>query len=118
RWRPPVFAAGAAGRRARPLRVAPYPGVDGLGALPAWPPVEPRPAPVAAPRVIVDAARRHERGLTIVALGPLTNLALAVEADAAGTPAPGRVLARGGAVDAPATVPPPPRSNADARPLA
>ena len=115
---PPLVAAGAARPLARPLKIAPYHGVDGLGDLPDWPPVEPRPAPVDAPRVIVDGARRHERGLTIVALGPLTNLALAVEADAAAIRGAGRVVAMGGAVDVPGNVTPDAEFNAHVDPEA
>jgi len=115
---PPLVAAGAASPLARPLRTAPYHGADGLGDLPDWPPVEPRLAPVAAPRVIVDAARRYGRDLTIVALGPLTNLALAVEADAAALLGAGRVVAMGGAVDVPGNVTPDAEFNAHVDPEA
>jgi len=115
---PPLVAAGAASPLARPLTTAPYHGADGLGDLPDWPPVEPRLAPVAAPRVIVDAARRYGRDLTIVALGPLTNLALAVEADAAALLGAGRVVAMGGAVDVPGNVTPDAEFNAHVDPEA
>ena len=56
--------------------------------------------------VILDAARRHERDLTIVALGPLTNLALALKEDAGALGRVGRVVAMGGAVDVPGNVTP------------
>jgi purine nucleosidase len=46
------------------------------------------------------------RDLTIVALGPLTNLALAVERDAAAVRGVRRVVAMGGAVDVPGNVTP------------
>src|SRR6267143_5745851 len=95
---PPRVAAGAARPLARPLRTAPYHGVDGLGDLPDWPAVEPRLASVGAPAAIVDAARRHGRDLTIVALGPLTNLALAVQTAAAAVRGAARVVAMGDAV--------------------
>ena len=54
----PLVATGAARPLARPLRVAPYHGGDGLGDLPDWPAVEPRVASVDAPGVIADAAAR------------------------------------------------------------
>jgi len=54
----------------------------------------------------VDAARRLQRLLTLVALGPLTNLALALKADAGALPLVGRVVAMGGAVDVPGNVTP------------
>jgi inosine-uridine nucleoside N-ribohydrolase len=103
----PLTAAGAAGPLARALSTATrYHGEDGLGDLPDWPPVEPLPETPDAVSVIVDMARRYERELTIVALGPLTNLALALKADAAALGRVGRVVAMGGAVDVPGNVTP------------
>ena len=103
----PVVAAGAAGPLARALTTATrYHGEDGLGDLPDWPAVERLPTAPGAVDVIVDAARRHGRDLTIVALGPLTNLALALKADAAALGRAGRVVAMGGAVDVPGNVTP------------
>jgi purine nucleosidase len=103
----PLVAAGAASPLARALTTATrYHGEDGLGDLPDWPEVEPLPASPGAVSVIVEAARRYERELTIVALGPLTNLALALKADAAALARVGRVVAMGGAVDVPGNVTP------------
>jgi len=103
----PVVAAGAAGPLARALTTATrYHGEDGLGDLPDWPAVERLPTAPGAVDVIVDAARRHGRDLTIVALGPLTNLALALKVDAAALGRAGRVVAMGGAVDVPGNVTP------------
>src|SRR5262249_39377570 len=56
--------------------------------------------------VIIDLARRHGRELTIVALGPLTNLALALKEDVAALGRVGRVVSMGGAVDVPGNVTP------------
>ena len=115
---PPV-AQGAAQPLARPLVTAKgYHGVDGLGDLPDWPPVEPRVASVDAPGVIVEAATRYGGSLTIVALGPLTNLALAVERDAAAIRGAGHVVAMGGAVDVPGNVTPDAEFNAHVDPEA
>src|SRR5205814_395018 len=114
----PLVATGAARPLARPLRTAAYHGGDGLGDLPDWPLVEPRVASVDAPGVIVDAATRHGGSLTIVALGPLTNLALAVERDAAAIRGAGRVVAMGGAVDVPGNVTPDAEFNAHVDPEA
>jgi len=103
----PVVAPGAASPLARALTTATrYHGEDGLGDLPDWPSVEPAPASPDAVSVIVDAARRHGRELTLVALGPLTNLALALKEDAAAVRRIGRVVAMGGAVDVPGNVTP------------
>jgi purine nucleosidase len=100
-------APGAASPLARALTTATrYHGEDGLGDLPDWPSVEPAPASPDAVSVIVDAARRHGRELTLVALGPLTNLALALKEDAAAVRRIGRVVAMGGAVDVPGNVTP------------
>ncbi|MGH7346211.1 MAG: nucleoside hydrolase [Candidatus Rokuibacteriota bacterium] len=103
----PVVAAGAAGPLARALTTATrYHGEDGLGDLPDWPEVERLAGSPHAVEVILDAARRHGRDLTIVALGPLTNLALALKEDAAALARVGRVVAMGGAVDVPGNVTP------------
>jgi len=103
----PVAAAGAAGPLARALTTATrYHGEDGLGDLPDWPAVERLPRTPDAVAVILEAARRHGRDLTIVALGPLTNLALALRDDAAAVGGVGRIVAMGGAVDVPGNVTP------------
>lgn len=103
----PVVAAGASGPLARALTTATrYHGEDGLGDLPDWPEVGPLPGSSGAVEVILDSARRHERELTIVALGPLTNLALALKEDAAALGRVGRIVAMGGAVDVPGNVTP------------
>jgi inosine-uridine nucleoside N-ribohydrolase len=115
---PPLVASGAAQPLARPLRTAPYHGGDGLGDLPDWSPVDARVASTDAPGVIVEAARRHADDLTIVALGPMTNLALAVERDAAAIRGAGRVVAMGGAVDVPGNVTPDAEFNAHVDPEA
>jgi inosine-uridine nucleoside N-ribohydrolase len=80
-----------------------YHGHDGLGDLGGWPPVTlPRTAPAA--EMLVDVARHHRDALTLIALGPLTNVALAVRRDRAAMRAVGRVVIMGGAVDVPGNV--------------
>jgi inosine-uridine nucleoside N-ribohydrolase len=55
---------------------------------------------------MVEAARRYGRELTLIALGPLTNVALALKENAAAMGRIGRVVAMGGAVDVPGNVTP------------
>src|SRR5690242_13639359 len=114
----PLVAAGAAGPLARPLRTAQYHGADGLGDLSDWPRIEPRPASADAAGVIVEAARRHGPDLTLIALGPLTNVALAVGRDAEAVRGAGRVVVMGGAVDVPGNVRPDAEFNANVDPEA
>jgi inosine-uridine nucleoside N-ribohydrolase len=103
----PIVAEGAAAPLARALRTATdYHGQDGLGDLGDWPRVQARPSAVAAVELILAAASRHAAQLTLIALGPLTNLALAVAADAALMRGVGRVVAMGGAVDVPGNITP------------
>ncbi|MGH7313638.1 MAG: nucleoside hydrolase [Candidatus Rokuibacteriota bacterium] len=98
----PRVAVGAAKPLGRPLTTAGrYHGEDGLGDLNDWPPVEVTPAPEPASTAIVKAARRHGDQLRLVALGPLTNVALALESDRQAMAGLGRLVAMGGAVDVP-----------------
>jgi inosine-uridine nucleoside N-ribohydrolase len=103
----PIVAVGAPEPLARPLETAArYHGTDGLGDLDDWPPVDGRPAREPAVDVIVGTARRLGPRLVLVALGPLTNLALAVAANRPAIAGVGRVVAMGGAVDVPGNVTP------------
>ena len=96
----PIVVMGAAKPLARELETAAqYHGEDGMGELSDWPTLESRPAPGEAAQAIVETARRLRGELTLVALGPLTNLALATDIDAAALRSVGRVVAMGGAVD-------------------
>lgn len=105
--RAPRVAVGAAGPLARPLETAArYHGADGLGDLDDWPPVDARPAAEPAAALLAAMARRLGRGLTLVALGPLTNVALALAGDGPGVAQVGRVVAMGGAVDVPGNTTP------------
>jgi len=103
----PLVAGGASSPLARALTTATrYHGEDGLGDLADWPAVAAPPASPDAVTVIVEAARRHGRELTLIALGPLTNVALALKADAASVGRIGRLVVMGGAVDVPGNVTP------------
>jgi len=104
---PPAVGEGASGPLARALVTSTgYHGEDGLADLPDWPEPERTSVLPDAIELIVEAARRLQRLLTVVALGPLTNLALALKADAGALPLVGRVVAMGGAVDVPGNVTP------------
>ena len=103
----PVIAMGAAEPLARPLVTGQrYHGEDGLGDLPDWPETAKPPLEPDAVSVIIDHARRLQRLLTLVALGPLTNLALTLRADAGAVSLIGRLVAMGGAVDVPGNITP------------
>lgn len=109
-WRParmPVVAQGAAAPLARALVTAKgYHGEDGLGGLDDWPPAAATLSPLDAADFIVDAARRAREPLTLIALGPLTNVALALARDGAALGRLARVVVMGGAVDVPGNVTP------------
>ena len=107
----PHVGVGAAAPIARPLLTAErYHGVDGLGDASDWPPGADRPpAGEVRPRaadLIEETADRLGASLTVVALGPLTNLALALAADPSRVHSAGRVVVMGGAVDVPGNVTP------------
>jgi inosine-uridine nucleoside N-ribohydrolase len=99
--RPPPIAQGAAAPLAGSLVTATgYHGDDGLGDLPDWPPPPSRAlVPLDAADLIVETARRATEPLTLIALGPLTNVALALARDAAALRRLARVVVMGGAVD-------------------
>ena len=120
----PRVGVGAAAPLARPLVTAEhYHGADGLGDLADWPAEPEDPLPVGDARpgaadLIMQTVARHGRALTLVALGPLTNLAVALEADAARVTAVGRVVVMGGAVDVPGNITPTAEFNAHVDPEA
>ena len=112
---PPRLVPGAA----RPLRgrlnTAPdIHGDDGLAGLSRLRdrggrllfPASDGPAPIrgGAARAIVAKAREHREKLTVVALGPLTNIAHALDADAGAMRRVGRLIVMGGAIEAPGNV--------------
>ena len=101
--RPPRIALGAAAPLRRPLVSVPQDehGSDGLGDVGDWPPVTSPPASPSAAETLVALARAHGERLTLIALGPLTNLALALRLDADALRRTGRVVVMGGAVDVP-----------------
>ena len=64
----------------------------------------PLPPREGAAEAIVAKACEHREALTIVALGPLTNLARALDTDASAMLAVGRLIVMGGAIEAPGNV--------------
>jgi len=99
--RQPRIALGAAAPLRRPLVTATREqhGADGLGDSLDWPPVASLPASPSAAETLVTLSRAHGERLTLVALGPLTNLALALRLDADALRRIGRVVMMLGAVD-------------------
>jgi len=112
--RPPRIALGAAVPLRRPLVTATHDqhGGDGLGDAPDWPPVASPPASPSAAETLVALARAHADRLTLIALGPLTNLALALRLDADALRRTGRVVMMAGAVDVPGNITPDAEFNA------
>ena len=103
----PAVAQGAAQPLARPLVTAKgYHGVDGLGDLPDWPPVHPALPAIDAADFILDMTRHATEPLTLIALGPLTNVAHALTRGHETLHRLARVVVMGGAVDVPGNVTP------------
>lgn len=85
RFAPGVPVARGAGEPLEGSAPAPLPAIhgdDGLGNIGVVPPVHAMPDARAASRFIVDTVRRHPGEVTLLAVGPLTNLALALVDDA------------------------------------
>jgi inosine-uridine nucleoside N-ribohydrolase len=97
----PQIALGAAAPLRRPLvkTAADEHGGDGLGDAVDWPPLTGPPASPPAAEARVSLARAHGERLTLIALGPLTNVALALRLDAEAMRRIGRVVMMLGAVD-------------------
>lgn len=114
--RRPLVAQGASKPLVRPLISAGHVhGEDGLGDLhqfknsdgsPRYPPAEVAPSLTDGPDLILEMAARFAGEFVVVALGPLTNLALALERDRDRMTALRRVVVMGGAVASPGNVTP------------
>jgi inosine-uridine nucleoside N-ribohydrolase len=104
---PPPVARGADRPLRKPLVTAEgYHGADGLGEAMGWPAVQPGLSGLDAADFMLDAARGAREPLTLVALGPLTNVALALQRAPRGLDGLARVVVMGGAVDVPGNVTP------------
>ena len=112
--RPPRIALGAAAPLRKPLVTVPHDqhGADGLGDAADWPSVASLPASPSAAETLVELARVHAEQLTLIALGPLTNLALALRLDADAVRRTGRIVMMAGAVDVPGNITPDAEFNA------
>ena len=98
----PILAQGAR----RPLRrqlvkASEVHGKDGLGDVPTILPLIRKTRPAHAVEVILQCCKRYGSKLTIVAIGPLTNLALALKADPRAMRRVGRIVTMGGAFRVP-----------------
>jgi inosine-uridine nucleoside N-ribohydrolase len=113
----PCIVPGAAAPLARRLvTAAHYHGADGLGGVGT---VTPATAlPCAAPDAIIGAARTLGGMLTLVAIGPLTNVAIALGRDPEALRGIGRLVVMAGAVDVPGNVTAEAEFNAHADPEA
>lgn len=113
---PPPLAGGAPAPLKRALVTAAHVhGQDGLGNLerflePDGRPRYPEPAYAiemrSGPEVILDAVDRWGADLTIVALGPLTNVAQALQQDPRRLGRMGRIVVMGGAITVPGNITP------------
>ncbi len=90
-------------------------GNDGLGGLdrfmnadgsPRYPAPESEASDRTAVEVLLDAARTYGRELTLISIGPLTNIALAVREDPQAMSSIGSMVTMGGATSVPGNVSP------------
>lgn len=101
---PPLVAEGAKKPLRRRLFIAPeVHGRDGLGNVSASLIRKPTVGvvPQAASELIVECCRKFGKRLTIIAIGPLTNLALALKKNPAALSNVGRIISMGGAFRVP-----------------
>ncbi|NES99116.1 MAG: nucleoside hydrolase [Sphaerospermopsis sp. SIO1G2] len=96
-----------------PFNAAGIHGTDGLGELyrfqqadgsPRYPQLTLEPADENAIDILLKAAQNYGENLTIVALGPLTNIATALQQDAETMKKIGRIIIMGGAVKVPGNI--------------
>ena len=98
----PIVAQGARRPLRRRLFTAPeVHGRDGLGNFPMRLPPSVKKSPRSAAEIIIESCRRYARKLTIVAIGPLTNLAQAWQTDRSALRKVGRIVSMGGAFHVP-----------------
>jgi purine nucleosidase len=100
---PPTIAEGAAAPLAKELVTAPeVHGPDGLGGeVGSLPPPRLAVSPAPAHEVLIESARRRPGDVTLVATGPLTNVATALRADPDAVALFRRIIVMGGAFHVP-----------------
>lgn len=97
---PEVFEGCAEPLSSRVARAEHVHGTDGLGGVSqSYPVLRLRPANGHAADAIVELARRGRGALTLIALGPLTNVAVALERDAAAMAGLREIIVMGGSLD-------------------
>ena len=106
----PVAAGAERPLRRRLTTATFFHGADGIGGVPL-PPTTRVPIGQSAPDFICEAARAHDGDLTLVAVGPLTNLALALERDPTLPKRVKRLVVMGGAALVPGNVTPAAEAN-------
>lgn len=92
----PIFAGAAGPLLGRAVEASHIHGENGLAGAPRLPEAEAALRPEHAVNAIIDYAHRYGDDLTIVALGPLTNLALALQLEPSIADRIGAVVAMGG----------------------
>lgn len=109
-------SADVAGGEARPIAIAPnrpsydVHGANGFGGI-EIPASTRQPSSLSAAEYLVEKTREHPGEITICAVGPLTNLARALELDPSVTGRVRQVVVMGGAVYAPGNVSPAAEAN-------
>ena len=106
----PVAAGAEKPLRRRLTTATFFHGADGIGGVPL-PPTKRTTITELAPSFICEMARAHEGRLCLVAVGPLTNLALALEQDPALPHKIDRLVVMGGAALVPGNVTPAAEAN-------
>lgn len=97
---PPVYEGHARPLSGKVARAGDVHGDDGLGGItPKYPVRELAVTGGHATQAMVELARQHGEALTIVALGPLTNVAKAIERDRSAMTGIGRLVVMGGTDD-------------------
>ena len=111
---PPIVAAGCRQPLVRPpFNAAGIHGADGLGELERfkeangaarYPKLAAKPSEKDAIELLLEAAQTYGESLTIVTLGPLTNIATAIQRDAETMQRVGQIVSMGGAVTVPGNI--------------